>query len=143
MGFSALGDLNWLAVAIAAVAYFAVGAFWYMPMFPTGRIWQNAIGFTMHPEGQTPNRAIYAFPLLANVLVALVTGMLAKALGVASVLDGLVLGFWLWLGFGLSYWTLASIFNPHAKQPVTLLAISSLYHLVGLLIAGAVFGAFA
>lgn len=31
MSFDVLGDLNWIAVIIAAVAYFAIGAIWYAP----------------------------------------------------------------------------------------------------------------
>lgn len=31
MSFDVLGDLNWLAVVVAAIAYFALGALWYAP----------------------------------------------------------------------------------------------------------------
>ena len=31
MSFDALGDLNWLAVIVAAIAYFALGAIWFAP----------------------------------------------------------------------------------------------------------------
>ena len=58
-----------------------------------------------------------------------------------SITDGAYLAFILWLGFGLPYWTLASIFNPHAKQPLTLIVVQSAYHLIGLLLAGAIIGA--
>ena len=143
MGVGMLSQLNWLAVIIGVILYFAIGAVWYMPFSPTGRIWSGAIGFVAHPEGQRPSSAIYLAPLLAYVLVAIVTAMLARALGVASLTDGLYLGFMLWLGFGLPYWTLASIFNPHAKRPLTLILVQSAYHLIGMLILGALLGALA
>ena len=38
MTFDPLGDLNWLAVALAALAYFVIGALWYAPPL-FGRIW--------------------------------------------------------------------------------------------------------
>lgn len=138
MNVEILGQLNWLAVIVAAVLYFGLGAVWYMPFSPTGRIWMKAIGFTAHPGGQTPSQAIYLFPIVANLLVAIVTAMLARAVGATSIMDGLGLGLVLWLGFGFSYWTLASVFNPHARQPLTLIGISGSYHLVGLLLAGAI-----
>ncbi|HEU5318696.1 MAG TPA: DUF1761 domain-containing protein [Chloroflexota bacterium] len=140
MGIGMLPQLNWLAVILGTILYFALGAVWYMGFSPTGRIWMRAIGFEGHPEGQRPGGAIYLAPLLAYVLVAVVTGMLARALGVATITDGAYLGFLLWLGFGLPYWTLASVFNPHAKQPGTLILVQSAYHLVGMLILGALFG---
>ena len=141
MNVGTLSQLNWVAVILGAILYFALGAVWYMPFSPTGRTWMKAIGFVEHPEGQRPGSAIYLAPLLGYVLVAVVSGMLARAVGVASLTDGLTLGFILWLGFGLPYWTLASIFNPHAKQPGTLILVQSAYHLIGMLILGALLGA--
>jgi hypothetical protein len=32
VSFDALGELNWLAVIVGAVIYFALGALWYSPM---------------------------------------------------------------------------------------------------------------
>jgi hypothetical protein len=141
MSTEILGQLNWLAVIAAAVLYFAVGAVWYMPFSPTGRAWMAAIGFVEHPQGQRPSQAIYLAPLLGYVLVAVVAAMLTRALNVQTLANGLLLGVVLWLGFGLPYWILASIFNPHAKQPGRLIAIQSGYHLIGLLVVGAILGA--
>jgi hypothetical protein len=140
MGIAALPQLNWLAVILGTVLYFGLGAVWYMGFSPTGRIWMRAIGFEAHPEGQRPGGAIYLAPLVGYILVAVITAMLAQALGVGSVVDGLYLGFLLWLGFGLPYWTLASVFNPHAKQPGTLVVVQSAYHLIGMLLLGGLLG---
>lgn len=141
MGIGMLGQLNWLAVIVATVVYFALGAVWYMPFTPMGRTWMSAIGFVQHPEGQRPSQAIYLAPLLGYLLTAIVLALLARALGANTLADGAYLGFILWLGFGLPYWTLASIFNPHAKRPITLVVVQSAYHLIGLLLAGAIIGA--
>jgi hypothetical protein len=35
--------INYFAVAVAAVAYFVIGAVWYMGLF--GKIWSRAYGF--------------------------------------------------------------------------------------------------
>lgn len=43
MSFDLLGDLNWLAVLVAALAYFAVGALWYAPPV-FGKTWAAAGG---------------------------------------------------------------------------------------------------
>jgi hypothetical protein len=138
MGAEVFGQINWLAVIVAAVVYFAIGAAWYMPVSPTSRIWMQAIGFAGHPEGQSPGGAIYLAPLVVHILLAAVTAALAKLLGVHTLADGLMLGLVLWLGFSLPNWVPASIFNPHAKQPVTLIAVNSTYHLLGMLAVGAI-----
>jgi hypothetical protein len=144
MSIGMLAQLNWLAVIVAVVVYFVLGALWYMPSFmPTGRMWMRAIGFVGMPEGQRPNQAIYLAPLLGYLLVVVVLALLARALGAHSITDGLYLAFILWLGFALPYWSIASVFNPHAKQPVTLAVVQSAYHLIGLLLAGAIIGAWA
>ena len=45
-----LGQLNWLAVIVGALVYFALGALWYSPMF-LGKAWQRSIGWD---ESRTP-----------------------------------------------------------------------------------------
>src|SRR5688500_6156625 len=79
------GTVNWRAVIVAALAYFAIGAIWYIPATPMGQAWARAIGFTSHPgeQGQA-NPTIYALPLLGHVVTAAVTAALANALGVQS-----------------------------------------------------------
>ncbi len=47
-----LGDLNWLAVIVAAIAYFVLGAIWYAPPV-LGNAWMRAGGVEM-PEGERP-----------------------------------------------------------------------------------------
>jgi hypothetical protein len=41
MSFDLLGDLDWLAMIAAAIAYFVVGAAWYAPSV-FGRAWMAA-----------------------------------------------------------------------------------------------------
>jgi hypothetical protein len=51
-----LSDLNWLAVIVAAIAYFAIGALWYAPPV-FGRIWMTAGGMAMPEAGTRRHRA--------------------------------------------------------------------------------------
>ena len=37
-------NINWLAVVVSTVAYFALGAIWYGPVF--GKAWQKGVGLT-------------------------------------------------------------------------------------------------
>lgn len=142
MNAELLGQINWLAVIIATVVYFAIGAIWYVPFTPMGRTWATAMGFVSHPgENQQANPAIYALPLVAHLVTVAVTAWLARALQVHTLAGGLVLGLVVWLGYAVPNWLLASVFNPHAKQPMTLFGIYSVHHLLGLLAVGAIVGA--
>lgn len=49
MSLDVVGDLNWLAVIVAGIAFFALEAVWYAPPV-FGRAWQRASGVEI-PEG--------------------------------------------------------------------------------------------
>jgi Protein of unknown function (DUF1761) len=44
MSFDIISSLNWLAVVVAAIVYYAIGALWFAP-FVMGRMWQRSIGW--------------------------------------------------------------------------------------------------
>jgi hypothetical protein len=77
MTFDTLGDLNWLAVIVATIAFFALGALWYAPPV-LGRAWQRASG-AESPEGQRPGIAYYIGPLFTCFLSTVATAMFAMA----------------------------------------------------------------
>jgi hypothetical protein len=64
-----LGSLNWLAVIVAALAYFAIGAVWYAPPV-LGKTWAAAGGLPMpEPGTRRPNPTIFAVPLIVAALI--------------------------------------------------------------------------
>jgi hypothetical protein len=136
MSFDVLGDMNWLAVIAAAVAYFLLGGLWYAgPVF--GKAWQKATGYQM--GGERPSSAIYIAPLATCLLSAVATGMLAQATGSDTFGEGIVLGLVVGLGYALALSALGVIFDPIRKpQPATFFVINSAYHVVGLLIAAVI-----
>jgi hypothetical protein len=101
MSFDALNDLNWLAVIVAALAYFAVGAVWYAPPV-FGNMWMGAGGTTREQADEGPGPAVYAVPLIGSVLSAIALGMLAPVSGTDTLSEGIVLGFVAAVGFALS-----------------------------------------
>jgi len=76
--FDVLGDLNWLAVLVAALAYFAIGALWYAPPL-FGKAWMAAGGMTTPEAGSRPSPAIYLTPLVGSVLSSVALAILAAA----------------------------------------------------------------
>jgi hypothetical protein len=93
MRLDPLGDLNWLAVIVGAVIYFAIGAVWFTPI-PLGRQWQrarNRLGRDAPPTGDEPDH-LRRSGALAYAVAAIATGMLAVATGSDTVAEGIVLG---------------------------------------------------
>lgn len=140
MSFDTLGDLNWLAVIVGAIAYFAIGALWYAPPV-FGKVWMAAGGLTQDQTSGGPGAAIYAVPLIGSLLSAIALGMLAEATGTDTLGEGLVLGAVGAIGFALSIALVTATFESTKPKPMVWGAVNAGYHIVGILVAAAIIGA--
>jgi Protein of unknown function (DUF1761) len=129
MTFDALGELNWLAVIVAAVAYWILGAIWYAQAV-FGRAWMRAGGIEIQ-EGQSPGPAIYVIPLIANFLAVLALAMLAAATGSTTTSHAFVLGLVVWGGYAVGLTLLGATFDARPSAGVWF-TINVGYHLIGL-----------
>ena len=96
--------IHWLAVAVAAIAGFPLGALWYGPLF--GRAWMAATGITKERAQQANMAKIYGTTLLLNLVIATSLAMFIGS--TASLQDGLFAGFMAGLtfvaaAFGITY----------------------------------------
>ena len=140
MSFDALGDLSWLAVIVAAIAYFAIGAVWYAPPV-LGKTWMAAGGITAEQTEGGPGAAVYAVPLVGSLLSAIALGMLAEATGTDTLGEGLVLGAVTAVGFALAISLVTATFESTKPKPMVWGAVNAGYHIVGNLVAAAIIGA--
>lgn len=93
------GDLNWLAVVVATIAWFAFSAIWYS-IPPLSKAWANAAG--VDTSGDGPPLALLFIPTLIGYFVTtIVIGLLVAGVGAETVSDGIVLGVVLGIGFGM------------------------------------------
>jgi hypothetical protein len=93
------GELNWLAVVVATIAWFAFSAIWYS-IPPLSNAWANAA--KVDTTGDGPPLALLFVPTLIGYFVTtVVIGLLVEGLGVDSLGDGVVLGVVLGVGFGM------------------------------------------
>jgi Protein of unknown function (DUF1761) len=98
MIFDYFGDLNWLAVLVAALAWFAFSAVWYS-IPPLSNAWQRAAKVT---PGDGPPLAMILIPTFIGYFVTtVVIALIATAISGDDVVNGLALGLALGVGFGV------------------------------------------
>lgn len=92
-------ELNWLAVAVATIAWFAFSAIWYS-IPPLSQAWAKAAKVDTSADG--PPLALLFIPTLIGYFVTtVVIGLLVAGLGADTIADGIILGAVLGVGFGM------------------------------------------
>ena len=132
------GAVNWLAVLLAGVVFFAIGGVWYGPLFADR--WQRASGVSeeLARESNLPLVFISTFvlELIAALGLALVIG---DSRGVANaLLNGLLTGLLLNLLLVLPVLGVLSVFE---RKSWDLWWLNAGYNLIGFMAMGAVIGA--
>jgi hypothetical protein len=136
--------MNYLAVVIAAIAGWLVGAVWY-PLL--AKHWVSALGTTMEEfkaKQAALNGSAKALPfVLAFVADLIMAWMLAGVLGhlgpgQVTLRNGVISGASLWFGFVL---TAMVVNNAFAGRKYTLTAIDAGHWLAVLVVMGAIIGA--
>ena len=133
-----LSEVNFLAVAAAAVATMVLGGIWYGPLF--GKLWMSAHGHTPErlEEMKKGMGKAYGLSLLCYLVMATVLSILISGVGAAGVWAGLRLGFYCWLGFAATIGLTSLLFSE--RRPATYL-LDAGYQLAYLLVMGAILGA--
>lgn len=99
MIFELFGELNWLAVVVATIAWFAFSALWYS-IPPLSRAWARAA--EVDTTGDGPPLALLFIPTLIGYFVTTaVIGIVVAGMGIDALGDGITLGVILGIGFGM------------------------------------------
>jgi hypothetical protein len=136
MSFDVLGDLNWLAVIVAAIAYYVLGAAWFARA-TFGKAWMRSIGWEM-ASSERLGPGVYIGPLITCLIATIAVGMLAAATGTDTAGQGLVLGLVAGVGVAGTVLFVTGVFDPKKPRPMTWFGITTGYHLVGLVIASVI-----
>ena len=128
-----LSGLNWLAILVGAVIYFALGALWYSPVLFM-RPWQRSIGWDADRTPPQQSVTTYIVPFLAYLVMAIATALIASAVGADDFGDGVVLGLVIGVGFAAMHSVVDATFDPNRPQPWTWFAITASYNLIGFLV---------
>jgi len=132
-----VSKINYLAVLVAGLVFFALGAVWYSKgVF--GAVWMKLINRTEEQARKefAAWKLVWAFvgSLLAAYTIARILSLIPNSTPFAGAMIGLL------LGINISF-VLASVSDTMEGRPFKLTLINSLYNLVGLLIMGLIIGA--
>ena len=133
-----LGSVNWIAVVVAAVASMALGFVWYMAL---GNQWMGALGKTREQIMASGNQAApFIIAFLMQLIMAYSLALFTpKLMGSTTVVNGLIVGFHVWLGFVI---TSMIINHRYQGSKWSLTLIDGGYLLGVLLVQGLVIGLF-
>ena len=128
-------DVNWLAVIVATIAGFAVGAAWYTSL---GKQWMAAIGKTREQLDAGP--VPYVIGIAVELVMAFVLAVVIRSLfGEVNVTNGLTTAALMWVGFVL---TTMILNHRYQNMPWQLTLIDGGHMLAVLLVQGLVIGLF-
>ena len=133
MNTEILAQINWLAVLVASLAYFFVGAIWYSALFRNAWIKSSGVNTT------DPNmkKGVAGMFLTSFILMLVACTGLALLLGKIENEGGWMTGLKVGLIAGICFCTTA-ISNSYLyeKRPTALHIINDLYNIVGCSVAG-------
>lgn len=128
MDTSFFSNINWLAVIVAGLTFFMLGALWYSKiLFAPKWIAYQKIDVN-NPEGKKGMVGIMIGSLIMMVVVSIALAILAERLQLNTWMSGLKLGLLTGLGFAT---TGISISYLYTKKPMGLHFIDGGYHVVG------------
>lgn len=130
-------NVNLIGVIVAAVASMVVGFIWYGPLF--GKPWAKLMGWNAaHMEKAKNDKAgmmkTYGMSFVGSIFMAFVLSMLIGLTGKVTMMDGVMLGFWSWLGFVMPVQMTDVLFGGKSWN---LFMINTGYQLASLLVMGA------
>jgi hypothetical protein len=129
------GDMKWLAILCAGLAYWILGAVWYSALF--SKAWRSAIeqhGVKLQPGSGMATKLIVT--LICNLFAALVIARVIRQVGHhMDLLRGLKIGAGIGVGFCATALTMTYVWQ---SPPRRLWAIDTGYHVLGCTIMGAI-----
>lgn len=139
----AFAGMNYLAIVIAGIAGWIVGAIWYGIL---GKQWVAALGeATATAMRRPPGTISFYLPFLISFVASLVMAYFLAGVighlgpGQVTVRNGIISAVFIWVGF---VFTTMLVNNSFTRRSPRLLLIDGGHWLAGLVAEGAVIGAF-
>ncbi len=131
-----LADLNWLAVVVSAVAFYALGAVWYSFLF--GKAWAAELGIDMENPPESNMVKTMGGTFVLELAAALVVGIVMMQMDAEGYLAGIHTGLLLGLGIASVMMGVNYLFE---QRSLKLWLINTGHMTIGFAIVGAIQGA--
>lgn len=127
---------NYLAVVISAIAYWVLGAVWYAALF--AKPWVALEQMSEEKMRSASPVIPYVVTFLLNLVIAYALSQIIQWRNARTAGQGAAIGTLLWIGLvgPITFTT-----NMYELRPHTLWAINALYPLAGMILMGAILGA--
>ena len=132
MNSDIFSHVNWLALLVAAVAFFLLGAVWYSLLFRNA--WIKSSGVNVNdPNAKKGVGAMFLSSFILMIITCIGLALFVSRIGDAGWMTGLKVG----LIAGICF-SATSISNSYLyeKRPLALHLINGFYNIVGCVIAG-------
>jgi hypothetical protein len=126
-----ISNLPWLQILVAAIAYFALGAIWYGPLFSKAWIRGHAINVNA-PDAKKGVAGIMITSFFILVVICISLAIIRDVASINGTMQAVKWGAFLGLGFAT---TSTSMTYVYLKKPLTAHLIDGFYHVVGMIIA--------
>lgn len=127
---------NYWAVLVCAAVYWLIGGVWYGLLF--SKPWMELEHLTPQDAASTSRVGPYIVTFLLNLLIAFVLSQICIWRNANTVGRGAAIGTLLWIGFIGPITFTTCMYEMH---PLELYAINNMYPLLGLVVMGAILGA--
>lgn len=135
MNLSILSHINWIAVIVAAIGYFSLGALWYSKAF-FGIKWANLNEIDIENEGEKGNMAKMMFASFIFIVISCTAlALLIVRLDLFVFRSALIIG--AITGFFFAGMAIASSL-VYQRKPLMLYLIECGYHLAGNIVAAVI-----
>ncbi len=130
------GTRTLLAIVVGGLAYYMLGALWYMALFADK--WVAATGRSK--EEIRPAGAEMLYTLVGSILVTAALAFAFQWGGGTTVIDGAVVGLIFGVGIAATEGMKVAVYNVDERvQRWTLYGINTLYAVLGMMLAGVVY----
>ncbi len=127
--------INWVAVIVVGLIYFAIHFFWYFP-FAFGNMWLKLVGKESEPKSKIIRDTIIMIP--TSIITVLVIAYMIEVTGMTDIGSATLLSLILWVGFVATIGINQNNFNDRG---IKLFLLEYGFYLIGFLIAGIILAA--
>jgi hypothetical protein len=118
---------NVLATLVGGAIYWIIGGLWYAAV--CSKPYQMALGFSddQWPQLKKSMPIALSLFLISGILSAYVIGRIVLVANADTFIKGLIVGLWIWIGFGI---TIIVNFQAFEHRPKPLLWINGVFYLI-------------